>query len=203
MLSFLEELPMHTFTAHCLNGLLAVTAAALLAACATTAPTIHRDTNPAANFASYRTFAFFSPLATDKAGYETVFTGRLKASTRRAMESKGYVYNETSPDLLLNFYANVQDKQEIRSTPSTMGAGVGYYGYRGGMYGGWGGVDVETINYKQGTLAIDVIDAAKKMLVWQATAEGRVSAEARKNPGPAIDAAVTEMMSALPTAATM
>jgi len=198
-LSFLEELPMHTLSAHCRNGLLAVTAAVLLGACATTAPTIHRDINPAANFAGYRTFGFFSPLATDKAGYETVFTGRLKDSTRRAMESKGYVYNETAPDLLLNFYANVQDRQELRTTPTSMG----YYGYRGGMYGGWGGVDVETINYKQGTLSIDLIDAAKKMLVWQATAEGRVSNEARRNPGPAIDAAVTEMMSALPSAATM
>lgn len=62
---------------------------------------------------------------------------------------------------------------------------------------------VETVNYKQGTLTIDLVDPAKKALVWSATAEGRVSKDARKNPGPAIDAVVAEMMGPLPAASTM
>lgn len=176
------------------NGLLAVTTV-LLAACAS-GPQIDHDTNPAANFSAYQSFGFFSPLATDKAGYETVFTARLKDSTRRAMESKGYVYSESNPDLLLNFYANVQDRQEIRSTPSSMG----YYGYRSGYYGGFSTSTVETVDYKQGTLSIDLVDAQKKILAWQAKAEGRVSSKARQNPGPAIDAVVTQMFIPLPAA---
>jgi hypothetical protein len=167
--------------------------AAVLFACAS-GPEIRRDTNPAANFASYKTFAYFSPLATDKAGYETVFTARLKDSTRRALEARGYVYSETDPDLLVNFYANVQDKQELRSTPASMG----YYGYRRGYYAGFSTPTVETVEYKTGTLTIDLVDPRQKVLVWQATAEGRVSKEARKNPGPAIDAVVTDMMAPLP-----
>ena len=182
---------------HLRGGILVAAAVALLAACATTGPEIRQDTNPAAKFGTYKTFGFFSPLATDQAGYETVFTARLKNATRAVMESKGYVYSETSPDLLLNFYANVQDKQEIRSTPVSMG----YYGYRGGFYGGMGTSDVETVNYKQGTMNIDLVDPKQKILVWQARAEGRVSKEARKNPGPAIDKAVKDMMTALPAAA--
>jgi len=169
-------------------------AAALLVACAT-GPAIRRDINPAADFASYRTFGYFSPLATDKAGYESLFTGRLKAATRRAMESRGYVYSATAPDLLVNFFANEQEKQEIRSMPS-----VGYYGYRRGYYGGFGMSTIETVTYREGTLTVDVIEAKRKMLVWQAIAEGSVSNEARNNPGPAIDAAVTEMMAPLPAA---
>ena len=176
------------------NGLLAA-AAALLAACAS-GPEINHDINPAATFGNYKSFGFFSPLATDKAGYESVFTTRLKDSTRRAMESKGYVYSESGSDLLLNFYANVQDKQEIRSTPTSMG----YYGYRGGYYGGFSTATVETVDYKQGTLSIDLVDAQKKILAWQALAEGRVSSEARKNPGPAIDAVVTRMFVSMPAA---
>jgi Domain of unknown function (DUF4136) len=190
---------MRIVRAHVRNGMFAAVAATLLAACAS-GPEIRQDTNPQANFSAYKTFGFFSPLATDKAGYESVFTARLKDATRRAMESKGYVYSESSPDLLLNFYANIQDKQEIRSTPtSTMGY-YGYYGYRQGYYGGFGTNEIETVNYKQGTLSIDLVDAAKKILAWQARAEGRVSSEARKNPGPAIDAAVTSMMAPLPAA---
>jgi hypothetical protein len=178
------------------NLLLAAAGAVLLAACAT-GPEIRQDSNPAVNLTSLRTFGFFSPLATDKAGYETMFTGRLKESTRRSMEAKGYVYSENNPDLLLNFYANVQDRQEIQTSPFALG----FYGYRGGMYGGFGTTDIQTVNYKQGTLSIDLVDAKKKVLAWQATAEGRVSSSARRNPGPAIDAVVTEMMAPLPPAA--
>jgi hypothetical protein len=175
------------------NVALVLAGSALLAACAT-GPEIRRDANPALNLAGYKTFGFISPLSTDNAGYETVLTKRLKDSTRRAMEAKGYAYSESSPDLLLNFYANVQDRQEIQTTPVSMG----YYGYRRGLYGGFATPDIQTVNYKQGTLTIDLVDARMKVLAWQATAEGRVSSEARKNPGPAIDAVVTDMMAPLP-----
>ena len=177
------------------RGLPAIAAAALVA-CAT-APEIQRDTNPTADFASYKTFAYFSPLATDRAGYETVFTTRLKDATRRAMEARGYVYDEASPDLLVNFFANVQDRQEVRTTPVP----AGYYGYRRGYYGGFGAYTVDTYTYREGTLTIDLVEARRKLLAWQATAEGTVSSEARKNPGAAIDAVVSEMMSVLPPAA--
>src|SRR5271157_3952545 len=106
----------------------ALAATVLISACENT-PTIHRDTNPAATFSSYKTFGFLSPLATDKYPYESLFTQHLKDATRRAMEAKGYVYSERTPDLLLNFYVNVQDKQEIRSSSS-----AGYVGYPGGYY---------------------------------------------------------------------
>ena len=173
---------------------------AALAACAS-GPDIRSDVNPSARFSEYTTFAFFSPLATDKAGYESVLTSRLKDATRRAMEAKGYVYFEEAPDLLVNFYANIEDKQEIRtySTGPTMGMGYGSYGYRSGYYAGWStGTEVQTVNYKEGTLTIDLVDAKEKLLAWQGQAEGRVSKEARKNPGPAIDAVVAEIMSAVP-----
>lgn len=185
---------MDAFPLRLRNGLFNVIALSLLGACAS-GPEIRSDTNPTASFAGYATFAFFSPLATDKAGYETVFTGRLKDSTRRALESKGYVYSDSTPDLLVNFYANVEDKQDIRSTPVS----AGYYGYRRGFYGGMGTTDIATVNYQQGTLTIDLVDARQKTLAWQATAEGRVSREARKNPGPAIDAVVRDMINALPS----
>jgi len=68
----------------------------------------------------------------------------------------------------------------------------GFYGY------GMQTQQVETVNYKEGTLTIDLVDPKNKILVWNATAEGRVSKEARKNPGPAIDQVVTQMMAPLP-----
>jgi len=191
-IAFVREIAMNSIVSPLRNGLLAV-AVALLAACAT-GPEIRRDSNPAANFASYKTFGYFSPLATDRAGYESVLTSRLKEATRRAMESKGYVYSETNPDLLINFFANMQERQEIRSMPGTLG----YYGYRYGYYGGFGMSSIETVTYREGTLTIDLIETRRKLLVWQATAEGTVSDEARRNPGPVIDAVVAELMTPLP-----
>ena len=89
----------------------------------------------------------------------------------------------------------MQQRTDVQSAPST-----GYYGYRRGMYAGWAGYpyDVETIHYEVGTLAIDVVDAAKKQLVWQGTAEGRISESAKQNPGPAIDTVVAEIFAVFP-----
>jgi hypothetical protein len=178
--------------------LLALIAVGLLAACAS-GPTIQTETNPSVNLSSYRSFAFFSPLATDKAGYETTLTTRLKNAARRNLEAKGYVYSEADPDLLVNFFVNIEAKQEIR-TYNTAPVGYGYYGYRYGYYGAWGGTEIQTVNYKEGTLTIDLVDADRKLLAWQGQAEGRVSRSADKEPGARVDPVVDEIMAGLPNA---
>jgi hypothetical protein len=177
-------------------------AAAALTACAST-PTIHHETNPAATFGSYKTFGFLSPLATDKYPYESLLTQHLKDAARHQMESKGYVFNSNAADLLLNFYVNIQDKQDVRSTSQPVAVvsyAGGYYGYRTGYYRVYNTATIETVNYKQGTLTIDLVDAKQKVLAWSATAEGRVSNNALKDPGPAIDALVATMMTPLTAA---
>jgi len=170
----------------------------LMAGCAS-GPSIRVDKDPAADMSAYKTFGFFDQVATDRAHYSTIVTSRLKQAARTQLEAKGYRYDEQNPDLRVNFFVNISQKQEIRSTPS-MSVGMGYYGYRGGMYGAWGGYpyDVETVDYKAGTLSVDLVDAKKNALVWQGLAEGRVSDEAYKNPGPAIDAVMAQIFSNFP-----
>ncbi|MFW9777162.1 hypothetical protein, partial [Brucella melitensis] len=73
-------------TARLRNWVLVAAGSAVLAACAS-GPDIRRDMSPAAQFGTYKTFGYFGELATDRAGYETVFTARLKDATRRQMES--------------------------------------------------------------------------------------------------------------------
>jgi Domain of unknown function (DUF4136) len=175
---------------HSYMRALLVAATVLFCACANT-PTIRRDTNPAATFGSYKTFGFLSPLATDKFPYESLLTQHLKDATRQAMQSKGYVF--------------IQNKQDVRTTPSSaayVGYGYpgGYYGYRTGYYRAYNTATIETVNYKQGTLTVDLVDAKQKVLAWTATAEGRISNSALKDPGPAIDTLVTNLMAPLPAA---
>jgi Domain of unknown function (DUF4136) len=194
---FMRIVPRHLFMC-----VLAVAATVLINACAST-PAIRRETNPGATFSSYKTFGFLSPLATDKFPYESLLTQHLKDATRRTMESKGYVFSNGTADLLLNFYVNIQDTQYVRNVPGSatyVGYAGGYYGYRTGYYRVVNTTTIETVNYKQGTLTIDVIDANQKVLAWTATAEGRVSDAALKDPGPAIDTLVSNMMAPLTAA---
>jgi hypothetical protein len=162
-------------------------------------PDIRVDSDPAVNVTAYRSFGFFEPLATDKAGYSTLVTARLKEASRRELEARGYAYDAASPDFLLNFQLNVQERTDVRSSPSAGVGYGGYYGYR--SYGAWAGypVDVETTHYKVGTLNVDVVDAERKALVWQAVGEGRIKKESMKNPGPAIDNAVSLLLADFPS----
>jgi len=60
---------------------------------------------------------------------------------------------------------------------------------------------VQTVRYKQGTANIDVVDAAKKQLVWEGIAEGKITDEMMKNPQATIDGVITDMFAAYPVKA--
>jgi hypothetical protein len=201
-MGFFKGMSMRIVPRHLFMCAVAVTATVLISACAST-PAIRRDTNPGATFGSYKTFGFLSPLATDKFPYESLLTQHLKDAARRAMESKGYVFSEGTADLLLNFYVNIQDTQYVRNVPRSVtyaGYAGGYYGYRTGYYRVYNPATIEVVNYKQGTLTIDLIDANQKVLAWTATAEDRVPDAALKDPGTAIDTLVSNMMAPLTAA---
>jgi hypothetical protein len=156
---------------------------AVVSGCAT-GPNVRVDKDPAANMAAYKTFAFFDQVSTDRARYSTIMTSRLKQATALEMKKLGYVYDEANPQLRVNFFLSVTDRQKIQQTP-----GAGAARFRG--YSAWYGY--ETVDYKAGTLGIEIVDAKKNVLVWQGVAEGKVSAETMKNPGPALDATVAEI----------
>lgn len=145
----------------------------ILAACASS-PAIKSDYDHQADFSRYRTFGYMSPLGTDKAGYSTLLTERLKDATRGQMEMRGYVYDAANPDLLVNFNGKLQQKTLVtEAPPPPMGP---YYGYRSGFYGGWPGYGWgDTVyQYTEGTLNIDLVDARRKQMVWEGVAVGEV-----------------------------
>ena len=161
-------------------------AAALTTGCASR-PDIRLDKNPSLAMNHYQTFAFFDPLSTDESLYTTIISGRLKNAARKELESRNYVYDATDPDLKVNFSLNVVDRQEVRSY------------MRGGPVAFRFGVnDVETVDYRQGTLALDLVDARKKELVWQGIAEGRINRKSVENPGPAVDEVVSSLFDGFP-----
>lgn len=171
----------------------------LVAACES-GPTIRADGDPSVDFTAYKTFGFFDQLSTDKSKYATMLTGRLKDATRAELTKRGY--QETpEPQLLVNFSTNVESRTEVTSTGAS--ASYGFYGYRAGMYGAWGGYpqDVYTTHYQQGTLAIDMVDSAKKQLVWQGIAQARITQKMLDNPGAAIGSVVADIFEKYPVKA--
>ena len=162
----------------------------LVSGCAS-GPTVIADKAPDTDLSAYRTFGFFDHVATDNAAYSTILTSHLKQTTRTELERLGYVYDEANPQLRVNFFLNVEERREIRSTPTT----GGFYGYR---FYSWGGIDVNTIEYKAGTLSIDLVDVSRNALVWHGLAEGRVRDDAYRNPGVAIGSVVAEIFHAFP-----
>jgi hypothetical protein len=124
-------------------------------------PIMHSSYNsdPDADFSQYSTFAWDEPL--NKAANEsynplvnnTLVEKQLKSAIESEMTSRGYKLVESNPDLFVNFHTMVESKSEVSSYPNNY-----YFWWRN---------DVRTINYEEGTLIVDVIDAKKDQLVWQ------------------------------------
>jgi Domain of unknown function (DUF4136) len=169
----------------------------LLAGCETSKPTIRANTDPSANLAAYHTYSFAANPGTNRGGYSTPLTSYFQDAIRREMDTRGYKYVEAGGDLIVNFNANARENVDIESTP---GPAVGYYGYRGGMYGGAivESPDIQTVRYKVGTVNVDIVDANRKQLLWEGIAEGRLTDQVMKNPQGAVSAVVTEMFTRFP-----
>jgi hypothetical protein len=81
-----------------------------------------------------------------------------------------------------------------------VGVGRGYYGYRAGMYSAWPAyADQTTVTqYKEGTLNIDVVDVARKQLVWEGVVTESVTQKTLDNIQLAIDTAVAAAFAKYP-----
>jgi len=171
-----------------------------LAGCAS-APEVRVDYDRTVDFKSYQTFGFITPLGTDRGGYQSMLSQHLKAATQRELEARGMRLDSSAPQLLVNFSSQLSEKLRVYSAPGVgyYGWGGGYYGYRAGMYGAWpmyGGTTV--MPYNEGTLNIDVVDAARKQLVWEGIVTGSVTQKQLDNVQQSIAEAVAAAFAKYP-----
>jgi len=174
----------------------ALLGAALVAAGCASGPRVRAERDKTVDFSQYRTFAFADPLGTDREGYQTMVSQYLKAATQRELEARGLRLVEAGPQLLVNFSGKLSEKLRTTTMPSssiTFGYGHGgYYGYRTGIYTTWPlyAPDTRVDSYTEGTLNVDIIDAAKKQMIWEGVAVGRVTDETMENLQPKINETV-------------
>ena len=166
-----------------------------LAGCATT-PNTFANVDRSVDFTQYTTYGFPAHLATDDRGYESLHSNYLKSAVGHELESRGLKYSN-DPELLVDFYIDTKEKLRSRAVP-TMGVGVGFYDPWYDTWGTYGGYRTEITQITEGTLQIDVIDAADHKLVWEGRAKGRITDKAVKNLEKTIDESVHAIMGGFP-----
>jgi uncharacterized protein DUF4136 len=143
---------------------------------------VKTDYDSTADFTTFKTFSFAGLADVNKGGiYDNSLTQkRIESAVVRELTAKGLsqVRLDEPSDLLVHYWFNVQDKQRLESG----GTSVGVARYGGGY--GWGmgyGGGVTTVDYKEGTLILDLVEPAKKQLVWRATIVGTLQESAKDN----------------------
>jgi hypothetical protein len=165
-----------------LNGLtrfvLITFVAVMLASCAS-GPKIESDYDHTIDFSKYRTYGFFNPMGIENRSYSSIYGSVFRDAIGKELESRGYVKSD-NPDLMINVSGRLQDKTKVTTTSDPY-MGGGYYGYRRGRYGAWGGYGYGTTthvsNYTEGTVNVDIVDRVEKRMVWEGVAVGRVKSD--------------------------
>lgn len=147
----------------------------LLAACSTS-PKIHALYEQGIDYSQYSTFSFAKELTPEGEEYNTLVEKYLKQAIALELQARGVqqVTPAGDSDLLVNFNISTQEKIQRTRAPSLS---MGYYSYRGRpgySYGLGYGTDYRVSQYTEGTLNIDVVDRARKQLVWEGVAVGRM-----------------------------
>jgi hypothetical protein len=140
------------------------------------------------DFSQYSTYDFYADPGPDESDYQSLFTQYMIVAIDKEMQARGYTLSAT-PDLLVNFNIQVQDKTTVRTSPSMgMGSGMGgagYYGYRASYYDPWMGygygTETHVSQYTVGTFNIDLVDPKLKRLVWEAVGVGRITEKKLEN----------------------
>lgn len=150
---------------------LALVAALLLGGCASAPPQPESVRDPNANWASYATYGWSPAPGVDGTDQPLLM---LDQNIRRAIAAelrrRGYTESATDPDLRITY--QTASKDVVESNPVRVGVGVGSWG---GNVGGSVNVGSPSVrNYREGTLVIHAIDAARNAEVWQGRVSGRI-----------------------------
>lgn len=147
----------------------------LLAACSTT-DIKSTDQAPGVDFSAYRTYNFMAGERRNEDAFRTAGVGLddIKQAVAREMESRGYRRAE-APELWVNIGVVTDQQVQTRSTDFRTDAPfyMGQRNYR------WQAGEVPVRTYEVGTVTIDVVDAARRDLVWQGVTASILS----KDPG--------------------
>jgi hypothetical protein len=157
-----------------LANIVAAGLAVAIAGCAS-APPQPADSmrDPQADFTAYRTFGWLNGSDGTADAPVRMLDSNVRSAIKAELARRGYVEAATgaTPDLRIAYETASADK--IENNPVRVGVGVGSWG---GNFGGSINVGSPSVrNYKEGTLVIHAVDAARNAEVWQGSVSRKIT----------------------------
>jgi len=124
------------------------------------------DTN--ADFTSLKTYAW-APL--EHKEISGLMNQRIVQAIDEQLQAKGLSQTKSDPDVYVTYHGDDNERVVLDTT---------HYGYHygPGWYWGGGGIATSTTQvrtYREGTLIVDIYNAAEKQLIWRGTVTGTIS----------------------------
>jgi hypothetical protein len=165
-----------------------------------TALRVSTDYDPDTDFSGLRSYDWL-PAPVIKTGdpevtYNSLIESRIRSSVNEILQARGYRLSTESPDFLLAYHVNIDNKESVTYINDLYGYDPGW-GYRGGWV--FPRTEVMVTEYKQGTLVLDIVRAGNRQLIWRGVASDDVYADdTPADKQEKIRAAVKEMLSQFP-----
>jgi Domain of unknown function (DUF4136) len=168
----------------------------LLTACSTT-DIKSTEQAPGVDFAAYRSYNFLPGEARNEAVFNRTGVGleEVKQAVAREMERRGYRRTD-QPELWVNIGVVNEEQVQTRQTDFRTDGAPYYIGQRNYH---WQAGEVPVRTYEVGTVTVDVVDAARKDLVWQGVTASPLSKDPAKS-ARRVEEAVTELFERYPVA---
>ncbi|BFM43071.1 DUF4136 domain-containing protein [Flavobacterium sp. CFS9] len=153
-----------------------------------------RDTN----FSEYKTFAVYD-LKAQEGQVSQLNVDRVTKAIRSEMLSKGFTETTVSPDLKINAISILKNKTSVSANTDFYGYGGMYrpYRYWGGPMMGGATTTVNTYDYVDGSLIIDIVSTKTQKLVWQGIGNAKIDSTPN-NPEEFITSSVKKILVGFP-----
>ena len=165
-------------------------AALAIAGCATMNVSSHIERN--ANFAEYVTYDWGPPdnlpVGDPRLDNNPFFNDYLQGAIEKKMAAKGFERAVSGPpDLLIHYHASVTQRLDVYESDHR-------YGYC------YGNCQPQVVDFEQGTLVIDVVDAKTSKVVWRGWAQDAMNGiiDNQERLEKQVNEEVTKMMLLLP-----
>ena len=149
---------MRAFLAPFLAAALSI--ATTLSACSSLDTSFDYDT--AADFSRLKTYTWIESRSASEPTSLTL--QRVHTAVDEALAARGYRIDSQAPDFLVASHISTSERTQVTDWGYT-------YAPRGAWYGSH---DIDVYTYQEGTLILDVVDAASRSLLWRGTASRMV-----------------------------
>ena len=156
---------------------------------------VSSDYNKDIDFSNFKTYAF-SKNGIDKVRINDTDKKRILKAIDVELYNKGFRKTTIDPDFTINFFTKTN--QNINYYPSNNYYGSivqSHYGDIGHYAGSW---YLNSFNYNEGVLFIDIVDNKKNELMWQGVGKGYIYSDKPDKKDEKINAIVSKILLQFP-----